>query len=869
MIEFGLLLGCRPECFGARCGQANNIPARKVMKVFLSHSSKDKGYVETVASLLKPGTYELDSLTFDKGALNAQAIIEALRHSDLFCFFLSNASAESPYVNFETLLGVEMIASGKINQFLTICIDEEAFQKASANIKLWNIVRLGSDPASTARLIQGQMVAAAEKAELNSHSFLGRKEEISELEGYATDHKRPNAKAVFISGNFGVGRRSLAAEFYARKYRHVGKLFPTIHLDPFAGWEELFRRILGALRPGMPVREAVTRFQAFAFAPEAEKTRQIADLINSLVPSSEAAMIVDRGGMLTDAGSFTPEFDSVISKLADNPHPPAILIAPRMVPRRLRRPQDDVIYLGLKSLTRDDTMRILGGLLKANGHVPDDETFNILVALSDFHPFNIYRMMEEISERGVAAFVANPKDYIDWKHRQSSNYISKIEFNDGESNVLAVLKQLPELDFRAIVDALEADPATVSDDLLHLSHLHVVESNGDSFTISPPLQIAVERDKRLRLTKEKQATAMKRIAKSLSIRLDEGTAPITLLDSAVLASLESGDALSEIAAALLLPSHQVWLAKRHYDQKHWRDCMRLATEALRGAGRLSSDGFIGASRYLCLSASRLGDDDTFNTGIARLEAHAKTDWAKSNVAFLKGFNLRFKGRLAEAEAAFREAYKLSPGNLHAARELAEVYLARGIMDDAETFAREAHSHGPTNPYLLDTLISVLVRKHGKSSKHLTEIDDLFEALKRVGDEGGHSFYTTRRAEFEHLWGSNKKAVTLIEEAVRKTPTIFEPRRLQALIYLKDGKKSKAGETLSVMREMATSHNPDERRSNYRAYLETMAEYYLEGGQYGEAKKIYDDTSSFTDAERSAALRRIGIAEGFDKERDRR
>ncbi len=112
---------------------------------------------------------------------------------------------------------------------------------------------------------------------------------------------------------------------------------------------------------------------------------------------------------------------------------------------------------------------------------------------------------------------------------------------------------------------------------------------------------------------------MKRLATTLSIRLDEGTAPITLLDAAVLASLESGDTPSEIAAALMLPSHHVWLAKRHYDQKHWRDCVRLATEAIKGAGRLSSDGFIGACRYLCLSASRLGDDQTFNTGITRLE----------------------------------------------------------------------------------------------------------------------------------------------------------------------------------------------------------------------------------------------------------
>lgn len=39
------------------------------MRVFLSHSSKDKGFVERVSDLLKPGTFELDSATFDAGLL--------------------------------------------------------------------------------------------------------------------------------------------------------------------------------------------------------------------------------------------------------------------------------------------------------------------------------------------------------------------------------------------------------------------------------------------------------------------------------------------------------------------------------------------------------------------------------------------------------------------------------------------------------------------------------------------------------------------------------------------------------------------------------------------------------------------------------
>ena len=220
-----------------------------------------------------------------------------------------------------------------------------------------------------------------------------------------------------------------------------------------------------------------------------------------------------------------------------------------------------------------------------------------LIRLGDGHPFNIYRMIEEIAERGLAPFLANPNDFIDWKHRQSSEYIKGIEFNPRETAILGLLKQLPNLDFDSIARALTINANDVSDDLLRLTNLHVIESSADTFTVSPPLQIAVERDSRLRLQPAEQTAAIKSLAQSLSLRLEEGTAPITLVDAAVLSSLESGDSLTNLAAAFLLPSHHVWLAKRCYDRKNWRDAIRYASEALKGADRLSGDGLVAACRF--------------------------------------------------------------------------------------------------------------------------------------------------------------------------------------------------------------------------------------------------------------------------------
>lgn len=836
------------------------------MKAFLSHSSKDKGFVESVASLLRPGSYELDSQTFDAGSINSQAIIAALKRSDLFCLFLSKDSTTSAYVDFETLLGLEFIAGGKISQFLALCLDNEAFDRASANVKLFNIVRKTLEIEGAARLIQGHLIIASEQKGINAHPFLGRENEILLLESQLTDHRRPASKALYISGNFGAGRKTIAQKLYENQFPTVGRNFPVISIDQYAGIEELYRKVLSTLRPTMRAQELKTRIQAFQIAASKEKHRLIAQLINSLLTANEAAILIDDGGILAEEGGLTPEINELISNLGSKPYPPAIFISPRMIPSRLRRTDDDISYLSVQSLPLKAAERLVAKLLKDNSVRVDDEQLDGLVKLSDGHPFNIYRMIDEVLHIGVAPFLANPVDFIDWKHRQSSEYLAKIPFRTQQVSILGLLKQIPELDFEALVSALKLDPQTASDDLAQLSNLHIIESSGGTFRISPPLRIAVERDKRLRLASTEQLAAIAHLARSLSLRLEEGTAPLNLVDAAVLSSIESGSEISDLAAAFLLPSHYIWLAKRSYDHGQWQESIKFAQEGLKGADRLSSEGKVAACRILCLAAARLWEPALFEVGIKKLENWANNDWAKSNIAFLKGFNSRMRGNLPTAEKFFRESYRLAPGNSSAVRELAAVYLALDNLDEAETFARAAQSYAPTNPYFLDILISVLVRKHGRSSKHVSEINELFDTLERVGEEKGHSFFTTRRAEFEHLWGNNKEALKLINQAISKTPHIFEPRRLHAEILLKEGNKAAAREALDVMRGIVNARDPEERRTSYRQYLKTYSNYYVAIEQWDDAKAIFDDEAIFTPEERRIAIRDIEITQGYKKHR---
>src|ERR1700733_1375104 len=97
------------------------------------------------------------------------------------------------------------------------------------------------------------------------------------------------------------------------------------------------------------------------------------------------------------------------------------------------------------------------------------------------------------------------------------------------SNVIRQLLTQPssnEPTWTAFQKALEVDSNDASTDLARLTGLHVVEADFGNFSVSPPLQIAVERDGRLVISSSKRTKAIQRLARSLTMRIEDGTPSI-------------------------------------------------------------------------------------------------------------------------------------------------------------------------------------------------------------------------------------------------------------------------------------------------------------------------------------------------------
>lgn len=831
------------------------------MKAFLSHSSRDKAIVDRVAEELGLANVELDSETFDRGLLNVTAIQNALRRTSLFVLFLSKDSLASGVVRYEAMLAQELFARGIIERFLVICLDADAFASADENWKTFNFVRKAVAPQSIARLIQHNLLLMSSARA--DQPFVGRATELHDTKEKLVDPLRPRIRGIYVSGYPGIGRRTFSRRLFGDVYPSVISVFPEIFLAELDGYEEIYRKIGEKLAPTSTLSAWRTRIAAFAAEGDAGKEGLIAQLLERLIESREAILIVDRGGLLDDEAKFQSPMKKIIERINPQRRPYIIFIAERMVRHSRQGDLEGIVYCRLPPLTPDETKQLVALILRDAAISYSSEELTRLVELSDGHPFNVAFLVEAVKHYTLPIVLGNPSELIQWKRRRASDFLAKIKFTKAQQTVLAALKNFNVLDFDILVRVSESETSAVSAALAQLMDFHVIEADGDNFSIAAPLLAAVERDRRFNLNHDQQRRVLATISKELTAKQDTEEISVSMVDAAILAKLQEGTEIPPLFVAFLLPSHLVWLARRRYDEKKLEDCIRLAHSALDSIGRLSPSGKVEACRVLCLASARRGQESDFKRGIDLLNAGSTDAWARSNRNFLLGFNARMRGRLPEAEEFMRKAYADSPGNFSAAHELASICLARGNLQDAESFARKAFEAAPDNAYILDIFLRVLIGTN-QQRKNDKDISLLFDRLKLVGDEEGRSFYTTRRAEYELRFGRLDEACKLIDEAVRKTPGIFNVHALRAEIYLERGIKTVASDELSELRRLVYRRSSHEQLTNLRALLELEASYYAATGDYEKAKRTYNSKDAFTEAESAAAIRRIEIEQAFKR-----
>lgn len=836
------------------------------MRAFLSHSSKDKVFVESVAAGLRAGTYELDSATFEYGALNGAAISSTLARCNIFVVFVSKNSINSPFVAFEVALAQELYANGKMHKLLFFCTDESSFNEIDERWKSFNIVRRVYSSKAVSRQILSALVEDGARESANSHLFVGRSEEIDEIKDRIIDPEKAPPKALLVSGNQGVGRRTFMRNVFQRTFPEVQRLIPEFPISQIDGYDEIYRKLVDHYEVDKPLVALAKQFEAFAARSDEDKAQAIADIITKAQHAREAIIFRDDGGILLENGGIRPPIAAPIARLSPLPFPALILVTERTPPINERRLLPEVAIQPLKSLPSPEMRQLIGLQLRSISVEYSNEDLASFVELSDGHPFNARFIVENVKAYGVKPVIANPNDLITWKNRRTAEYLNSLTFTDEEKYVLGLLRQFPSLEFGILASSSRFEETKIADAVSTLIDKHIVEVSSGIYYVAPPLRGSVERNKIFDLSQVDLKAALSSIATNFR-SVDDGPVSVSFVDSGVLAALQSDTELHPQFSAFLLPSHLLWLARRRYDSRKFDESLRLSTEALKSLGRLSLEGKNEAGRLHCLAAARLDDEAAFQFGLQILRGLPSEPWIVSNLEFLQGFLARLNGQLPKAEAHQREAIRLRPASFAAARELASICLVRGNFSDAEKFARQAYEIAPDNPFVIDVLTSALISAYraGKQSA-LVEVERLLAKLDHVGRDGNRSFFETRSAEYYLALGRVHDAEKWINKAVLKTANIFDVQAIKAKIALSKGSISTAADAIKIMERLVRRTNQQDGRRHLRNFFDIKRDYLIEVDRFDDARKQVEVQGVYADDERVAELKLIDNAEAYRRSR---
>lgn len=266
------------------------------LKAFLSHSSKDKGFVNQVAQIVGGANAHLDSETFEFGLLNSQAIIKALEDSELFVLFVSAQSIDSKIVKFESQIAEDLLSKGLIDRMLFICLDAKAFSEADARWKAYNFVRREASAKSIARLIQSTLMGIRARKGVAEQPFVGRGDELEKAKDRLIDPEKKPPSAIYVSGNTGIGRRTFARKLYKDIFPAVNSIIPELAVDSYDSYDEIYRKIRAQVESDQAVLDRGGRLVV---------ADEIANLLHIRSPNSKASVTrPNRGDARTSIESF-------------------------------------------------------------------------------------------------------------------------------------------------------------------------------------------------------------------------------------------------------------------------------------------------------------------------------------------------------------------------------------------------------------------------------------------------------------------------------------------------------------------------------------------------------------------------------------
>ena len=740
-----------------------------MFKIFLSHSSKDKGYVEIVAKKLQKYNLVYDSWTFDAGEKTIDEIYRSIEETGLFVLFISESSLQSAWVQREIFKAKSYIENGKIKRFYPVIISKTVnydHEDIPTWIKEEYNLHYISKPVLCSRKIEQKYREVVWELKPNikhiESIFVGRTEEISILEQRLADFNK-QTNCIIASGLKSIGRRKFLYHSLKKNYIMRETYQPyVISLDERQSIEDLILSLYNCaytdIQENMIENLIVNSID--------QKINILLEIFNDLYEQQEIVIIEDNHCIVQRDSSIVPWFNIFIERCKLDKLM-LCLLSEQMV-RYSKENSEKIFHIKIPSLNKQDRALLLNAVLSHNKIEMTVNHKTSLLEVFTGYPEQIFFAINLVLDSGIDYVLENMYLVTNYSNEKISFLINKYGKEELFMDILLLLSQSNIFTFKMIEQIVNDDwdiVKTYLDILYNNFFIDYIDSSKEYLQLNYIVKDYIQR-LGLKLCDKYKKNLKEFIDKSINqgVELFEDFSSFMFVGKELLKRQDNDNNI----ISLLIPSVYINALAELYYERRFNNVVKIATKILE-------DKCINAACYSNISENTDHLDGKVRRELLYWKCSALARMRDSKLVeevqqlsgddkhFLLGFYYRLTGKHEKAI----HHLKLVKSHLlyyRVNRELVHVYLNMELYEEALKLAEESYNRDKNNPYIIQSYFRCILKLKGKQEKELLNI--LLQNLQNSLHKKAKEMYLTSKAQYyTYIENDYANALEFINEAI--------------------------------------------------------------------------------------------------------
>lgn len=798
-------------------------------KVFLSHSSKDKGYVEVIVRRLGKDNIIYDALTFEEGNKAIDEILNGLNQSDIFALFISETALASDWVNIEVFNAKDKVDKNKLKIIYPVIIDKEVKftdSRIPEWIKEYNLRYVSKPSKAAERILQKLKILSWElypQTMEREQLFIGRHELKKKLHERLFNFDLPSPVVVIASGFKSVGRR----KFLINALRDANKIKsyykPLIFfLHSRTSIEDFILSVYDLGYTDSITREGLVNLMRIQLS---EKIEIAKNLLVEIFESENKIFIVDEFSIINSDGTIVEWFRDLVKVIKNQVDSPFLFLISSARIRHNQLFHNDYIYTNnINELEPDERRSLFQALLDIESINLSIQDKKIVSEIFTGFPEQIKFAVDLIKYDGIKHLLQNLHELVDFNSEHVSKSVISYENDENAINLLVLLANYEFISINFLDKIYNGLPQEINILIIEMANKFIIENfgvSGEYLRLNDGIRDYIQRG-----GFPFSSTLKQSLVKHSEEALKDYNRIDNDLSEFVISIQESFINKKPIPEHLLIPSHFLLAMRELYNQRRdFPEVIKLADRVLQQAAFMDEKIIKEIKYWLCLALSRLRDKRV----LSEVQSITGPDHN-----FILGFYYRLTRQYEKALERLETVVKEHPNFYRAKIELVIVYINIEDYDSAFVLAKENYESNKNNPYNVQYYLRTLLKKKDEVDNVDKITQQLLTQLESSPNEKALEMFYTSSAQYQAFYLHDKdRAIKTINEGILRHPKNIYPYLVKLEIGRKFVDKSILADTIPKLEN--GFHDSD--IANRLVYLVSKVILMLLEGKTSEAQSF--------------------------------